>query len=102
MAIIHNEESLEKLYKTLAVFDDPQDIKDLLFDLCTSREVEELAQRLQVARMLNDGMSYLSIQEETGASAATVARVSKFLNKGAGGYHKALDKELDDELDEDL
>lgn len=94
MAIIHNEESLDLLYRTLAAFDRPQDVKDLLYDLCTSREVEEIAQRLQVARMLDQGMSYLSIQEQTGASAATVARVSKFLNNGAGGYRKALDKEV--------
>ena len=90
MAIIHNEENLDLLYRTFASFEDPADVEALLVDLCTTREVEEMAQRLAVAKMLAKGMPYTRIQEETGASTATIARVAKFQKQGAGGYRKAL------------
>lgn len=87
-----DEFDLQRLYETLAAFDDPRDIEALLEDLCTIREVQEMAQRLSVAHLLDAGESYASIQEKTGASATTIARVSKSLNYGADGYRRALDK----------
>jgi TrpR-related protein YerC/YecD len=60
-------------------------------DICTIREVHEMAQRLTVAAMLDEGESYVAIQGRTGASATTIARVSKCLNHGSGGYRAALD-----------
>ncbi len=62
-----------------------------LQDLCTPRELEDLAQRLQVARMLDAGVSYARIQAVTGASATTVARVARCLKYGPGGYRSVLD-----------
>lgn len=58
----------------------------LLADLCTAREITEMAQRLDVAARLKKGQPYALIQKETGASATTVARVSKSLQYGEGGY----------------
>lgn len=63
-----------------------------LLDLCTIRELHDMAQRLDVARMLADGEHYARIQEVTGASATTIARVSKSLNFGADGYRLVLDR----------
>ena len=63
----------------------------LLEDLFTIREIKETSQRLAVARMLSEGRPYVAIGESTGASATTIARVSKALNYGAGGYAAALD-----------
>lgn len=83
------------LCETLAAIDDAHVISNLLQDCCTIREVQELAQRLHVAQMLDAGRSYATIQEETGASATTIARVSKSLNYGAGGYRYVLDEVLD-------
>jgi TrpR-related protein YerC/YecD len=60
-------------------------------DLCTIRELHEMAQRLTVAFMLDGGESYAAIQDKTGASATTIARVSKCLNHGADGYRAAID-----------
>lgn len=63
----------------------------LLEDLFTIREIKETSQRLSVARMLSAGKPYVAIEEATGASATTIARVSKALNYGSGGYRTALD-----------
>jgi|GEM_PF-1875127 len=60
-------------------------------DLCTPRELEDLSQRLEVARMLDAGISYARIQATTGASATTVARVARCLKYGSGGYRSILD-----------
>ena len=92
MSVNRNVAYLDKLYRALADLDDPKDVEELLIDLCTTTEVDELANRLAVAQMLFDGNSYSVIQKTTGASAATIARVSKFLTEGAGGYAKVLSK----------
>jgi TrpR-related protein YerC/YecD len=60
-------------------------------DLCTIREINEMAQRLTVAVLLDTGESYTAIGEKTGASATTIARVSKCLNYGTGGYRAVID-----------
>lgn len=62
----------------------------LLEDLCTPREITDMSQRLEVARLLSEKTSYIDIQERTGASATTISRVSKCLNYGTGGYAAAL------------
>ena len=64
----------------------------LLLDLCTIREIQDMAQRLEVARMLSAGEHYSAIQDATGASATTISRVSKALNYGADGYTSVLAK----------
>lgn len=83
-------EEVEGLLKVLAGIDDADTIFMLLEDLFTIREIRETSQRLAVARLLSDGMSYSAIEEATGASATTIARVSKCLSYGSGGYAAAL------------
>ncbi|MCL2680364.1 MAG: YerC/YecD family TrpR-related protein [Coriobacteriia bacterium] len=63
---------------------------NFMLDVATPRELTELAQRLQVARLLDSGMPYAAIEEETGASATTIARVSKCLQYGDAGYVTVL------------
>ena len=82
---------VEDLTRVLAALDDPDTIFALLEDLFTIREIRETSQRLAVARMLDAGNSYAVIEEATGASATTIARVSKCLSYGTGGYRAALD-----------
>ena len=81
---------VEDLLDILARIRKPDDIYDLLQDLCTIREIEEMSQRLTVARLLAEGASYVAVQEATGASATTISRVSKCLNHGSGGYRRAI------------
>ena len=87
-------EELGLLYRALAFVSNEQDVASLLEDMCTISEIDEMAQRLTVARMLANEHSYTSISEATGASATTIARVSKSLNYGAGGYRLVLSPEV--------
>ncbi|MEC4185199.1 YerC/YecD family TrpR-related protein [Adlercreutzia sp. R21] len=89
MADIRTTE-VEDLLKVLAALDDPDAVFALLEDLFTVREIRETSQRLMVARLLSAGRSYAAIEAETGASATTIARVSKCLSYGTGGYERAL------------
>ena len=71
---------------------DAEEAYALLVDLCTVREIQEMAQRLEVAKLLRAGEHYSAIQEATGASATTISRVSKALNYGADGYQRVLER----------
>ena len=83
---------VEDLLDVLAAIDDKDTLFALLEDMFTIREIRESSQRLAVARMLDAKKSYAKIEEATGASATTIARVSKCLSYGAGGYRAALDE----------
>lgn len=82
---------VEALLDVLSAIDDKDSLFALLEDMFTIREIRESSQRLAVARMLDKGKSYAQIADSTGASATTIARVSKCLTYGAGGYRTALD-----------
>ncbi len=85
------KKEVDDLLNVLARMDNEDEIFSLLEDLFTIREIRETSQRLSVARMLDEGKSYTTIEELTGASATTIARVSKCLSYGAGGYAHALE-----------
>lgn len=87
---------VQDLLKVLAHIDNEDTLFALLEDLFTIREIRESSQRLSVARMLARGRSYAKIEEATGASATTIARVSKCLAHGSGGYAAALEVLQDD------
>ena len=84
-------EDVENLLEVLAELDDKDTLFALLEDLFTIREIRETSQRLAVARLLDEGKPYTAIEEATGASATTIARVSKCLSYGTGGYRAALE-----------
>lgn len=80
---------VEKLYEVLAALENKKACAELLEDLCTYKEIESMAQRLQAAKLLMEGDTYESIIEKTGISSATLSRVSKCVKYGKG-YKKAL------------
>ena len=82
---------VESLLDALVGITDKDTMYALLEDMFTIREIRESSQRLLVARMLDEGKSYARIAEATGASATTIARVSKCLGYGSGGYRAAID-----------
>ncbi|MDR0514303.1 MAG: hypothetical protein LBG81_03965 [Coriobacteriaceae bacterium] len=90
MKDLQNSE-LDNLLTVLTRLNEREDISLLLDDLFTIREIQEITQRLEVARMLSEGKSYATIIKKTCASATTVARVSKCLSYGSGGYARALE-----------
>ena len=61
-------------------------------DLCTIKELSDMSQRLEVATLLNQGLSYQKIGDQVDVSTATIGRVSKCLNYGPGGYKNILKK----------
>lgn len=83
---------VEQLVEALLSLESEDDVRAFLTDLCTPREICDFAQRLQVARYLDEGEPYVEVQARTGASSTTVSRVSKALNGTWGGYRKVLVK----------
>ena len=63
-----------------------------LEDICTIKEFLDLSQRLEVAKLLQSGASYAAITRATGASTATISRVSKCCEYGSGGYRTVIDR----------
>lgn len=92
-------EFVNDLLGALVGLSSPDEAYAFLCDLCTPREIQDMSQRLAVARMLDEGVSYTAIQEKTGASATTIARVSRALNFGADGYRHVLDMHADQHAD---
>ena len=66
-------------------------------DICTISELKAMSQRLEVARMLKEKLTYDAIVERTGASTATISRVKRCLNYGADGYNVVLSRMGKDE-----
>ena len=91
MAIIHNE-ATDRLFKTILNLETMDDCYSYFDDLCTVKELQDMAQRLETAILLDNGENYQNISEKVGISTATIGRVSKCLKYGSGGYRSAIDK----------
>lgn len=83
----------KRLIEAVLALQTNDEAKRFLRDLMTEKEIEELANRLKAAEMLTKKLPYSMIQEETGLSSTTVARVSRWL-KGPGGGYKLIFKKL--------
>ncbi len=84
-------EQEKTLYKAFTLLKDEKEVEKFLFDLCTPLELSAMAQRLKVAILLSEKRGYNEIVALTGASSATISRVSNYLNKkGADGYKTVL------------
>lgn len=83
---------VEQLVDAFLTLTNEDEVVAFLTDLCTPREICDFAQRLQVARYLDEGEPYVEVQARTGASSTTVSRVSKALNGEYGGYRNVLVK----------
>lgn len=81
------EKFLAKAFLTLKT---EKEVAHFLRDLLTLPEIEEFANRLEIARLLLQGLSYQKIARTTGVSTTTVTRVAHWLYKGCGGYQKVL------------
>jgi len=78
------------LYETILTLRDLDECRKFFADLCTVSELRAMEQRFEVALLLRDGMIYNRILERTGASSATISRVNRSLQYGAGGYQTVL------------
>ena len=87
-----SQERIDHLCRLLADIRDPQDIKALLEDLCTRKEVENMAERIFAAKLLMQGNTYNQVMSQVTISSATLSRVSRCVQYGAG-YSRLLKTE---------
>ena len=80
------------LFEAILSLDGIDECAKFFEDVCTIKEIQDLAQRYAVARMLDEGEKYQKIEAITGASTATISRVNKCLAYGSGGYRAVLKK----------
>ena len=88
--------SIDRLFETILSLENVEDCYSFFEDVCTIKELTDMAQRLDAAFLLDEGANYQAISQEIGLSTATISRVSKCLKYGTG-YRQAIDKtkELD-------
>lgn len=87
----------DQLFEAILSLESLEECYQFFDDLCTLSEVQSLAQRLDVALMLQKKKTYDSIQHETGASTATISRVRRCVDYGSGGYEKVFERLSRDE-----
>ncbi len=81
---------MDDLFKAVLSLENEEECYMFFDDLCTISELNAIAQRYKVAKMLSRKTTSHAIAEETGASSATISRVNRCLNYGAGGYKLAI------------
>jgi len=81
---------LDSFCQAVLALENEEEVYRFLEDIATIAEINSLAQRFQVAKMLADNETYNAISEQTGASTATISSVKRSLNYGADGYKLIL------------
>lgn len=84
-------EQADLLMKAILHLEKEEDAYRFFEDICTIAEIRSMAQRLEVAILLRDHVTYQEIARRTGASSATISRVNRALLYGADGYNRVLD-----------
>jgi TrpR-related protein YerC/YecD len=80
----------QELFGAIASFRNPGEVERFLRDLCTRSELDAMAHRWEVAKLLSEGLPYLEVARRAHASTTTVTRVAQWLRNGEGGYALAL------------
>ena len=84
--------AIDNLFRAFMSLESIDECYDFFEDLCTVAEIQEMAKRLNAAKMLSDGAKYNDVAEKTGLSSATISRVNRSLKYGADGYKKVLER----------
>ena len=82
----------DRLFKAILSLENIEECYAFFEDACTIKEIIDISQRMEVARLLAEKKSYQAISEQTGVSSATIGRVSRCLLYGSGGYKTALER----------
>ena len=85
-------EAVDQLFDAVLSLENREECYAFFEDLCTIKELQDMAQRLQVAEQLDAGKNYAEVYEDTGVSSATISRVNKCLLYGNGGYSMILER----------
>ena len=89
---LRKDSQTDALFRSILLLESVEECYQYFEDLCTMKEIRDLSQRLEVAKLLDSGCSYQKAGEATGASSATIGRVKRCLNYGSGGYRFMLDR----------
>ncbi len=87
-----NTPSIERLFAAILQLKNQEECRQFLEDICTIKEVQDMAQRLEAAILLDQGEGYQAISDQVGIPTATISRVSRCLNYGSGGYRQVIDR----------
>ena len=93
MELIPKQQRINALYDLIASIDDPEDIRALFDDLCTRKEIDNMAERVFAAKLLLQGNTYSQVMSQADISSATLSRVSRCVQYGKG-YSKLLKRKL--------
>ncbi|HAP79011.1 MAG TPA: TrpR-like protein, YerC/YecD, partial [Ruminococcus sp.] len=85
-------ESMDRLFEAILCLDNIDECYKFFDDLCTRLELNTMAQRLEVARLLDQHHVYNDIVGDTGASTATISRVNRSMKDGNGGYDMVFNR----------
>ena len=89
--ILQTQET-DELYEAMLCLTSVEECYRFFEDLCTVNEIEAMAQRLHVAKLLKAGVTYHEIVEKTGVSTATISRINRCIQYGTGGYQSVIEK----------
>ena len=92
-----NTPSIDRLFAAILQLQNVEECHKFFEDICTIKEVQDMAQRLDAAFLLDQGVGYQAISEQVGISTATISRVSRCLNYGSGGYRMTIDRLKEDD-----
>lgn len=88
---VHNE-AVDELFDAILCLQSREDCYKLFEDLCTIKEVNDMAQRLRAAKMLLGGSTYEQIVKSAEISTATISRINRCIQYGAGGYREVIER----------
>ena len=83
--------SVDHLFEAILCLKTKEECYDFFEDLCTVKELQSMAQRMEVARMLKEKKTYAEIATKTGASTVTISRVNRILSQGTGSLNRMVE-----------
>ena len=88
----HFNNDVKELFEAILSLESIDECAAFFDDVCTVKELTDIAQRLRAAKLLNAGASYVEIAQKTGMSTATISRVNRCLSYGGGGYRTVIER----------
>ena len=88
----YDDKSTKRLFKAVLALKNEEECRAFFEDVCTIKEIVDMAQRFDTALLLDEGFNYQQISDKVGISTATISRVSRCLNYGSGGYRTMIDR----------
>ena len=86
-------ETIDALFDAILSLETREECYDFFEDLCTVKEISDMAQRLEAAKLLLDGSTYEQIVKTVEISTATISRINRCIQYGTGGYRQTIEKE---------